>query len=117
MTRFAVIAHESARPTGKDRTTVVFSLRHKAGSLYDALIPFRTHGINLTRIESRPSKRRVWEYSFVVDFEGHVEDENVKRALAELVVDTHDLRILGSDPRAERLRAIQRPHADAARPE
>lgn len=109
MTRFAVISHEYARPTGKDRTTISFSLKHKAGSLYDALLPFRANGVNLTRIESRPSRRRAWEYTFFLDMEGHAEDEPIARAVREISAETHDFRLIGSYPRAEHVRLVPRP--------
>jgi chorismate mutase / prephenate dehydratase len=100
-TRFIVLGHEAARPSGDDRTSVVFSLRNESGSLYQALLPFKESGVNLTRIESRPSKKINWEYSFFVDMEGHAEEPKVKAALAKLRAATDDFRVLGSYPRAE----------------
>jgi len=102
-TRFVVLGHSWANPSGDDRTTVVFAVPNESGSLYNALLPFKKHEVNLTRIESRPSKKVNWEYTFFVDIEGHVEDEKVRAALDELAKVTDDFRVLGSYPRAEHL--------------
>ncbi len=102
-TRFIVLGHSPAKPSGDDRTTVVFAVANEAGSLYSALLPFKKHGVNLTRIESRPSKKVNWEYTFFVDLEGHMENEKVRAALEEMAKVTDDFRILGSYPRAEHL--------------
>lgn len=99
-TRFLVVGKTDSAPTGKDKTSVVFATKHKAGALYDALYFFKKHGINLTMIESRPSGRRAWEYFFFVDFEGHREDERVKSALHELAEEVLFVRVLGSYPQA-----------------
>ncbi|HIE44519.1 MAG TPA: prephenate dehydratase [Candidatus Omnitrophica bacterium] len=96
VTRFLVIGKEWSKPTGKDKTSLMFSVRDKVGALYSSLKPFYDHKINLTKIESRPSKRRLWEYYFFVDFEGHCEEERVKKALGELKTHCTFLKILGS---------------------
>ncbi len=97
-TRFLVIGPEDAEPTGKDRTSIVFSIKDKVGALYKMLEPFYKERINLTKIESRPSKKKAWDYYFFVDFEGHEEDLRVKRALSELEDMCKYLKILGSYP-------------------
>ncbi len=99
-TRFLVIGPTYGPPTGEDRTSVVFGVRHKVGALYEALSSFSRHGINLCKIESRPNKTKAWEYLFFVDFEGHAEDESVRVALAELREHCTVLTVLGSYPRA-----------------
>jgi chorismate mutase/prephenate dehydratase len=78
ITRFFVVAKEDAKPTDDDKTAVLFSTAHKAGALADVLDIFKAHGINLTNIESRPSRKREWEYYFFVDFVGHRTNEQVQ---------------------------------------
>ena len=101
LTRFLVISRSSPERTGSDKTSVMFSIKDRVGALYDMLQPFRECGINLTKIESRPSRRRAWDYFFFVDIMGHQKDENVARALKELEKECVYLRILGSYPMAE----------------
>lgn len=100
-TRFIVISRTEARPTRSDRTSIVFELKDRVGALHDSLVPFKKAGINLTKIESRPSKKRVWSYYFFVDFEGHVRSPRVRRALKELDQGCAFLKVLGSYPKAE----------------
>lgn len=97
-TRFFVIAGTDARPTGKDRTSIVFSIKDRVGGLYAMLAPFARNGINLTRIESRPIKKKAWDYYFFLDLQGHREDKNVHKALAQLEGMCKSLKILGSYP-------------------
>ncbi len=111
-TRFIVLAKTFAGPTSDDRTSLLFSVTHKAGSLYQALEAFKANGINLTRIESRPSKKTKWEYCFFVDIEGHVEDPAVAHTLAELKPAIDELTVLGSYPRTAKW--VHAPPADAA---
>jgi len=99
VTRFLVLSKEDAKPTGDDKTSLLFSTSHKAGALVDVLQEFRKHGLNLTNIESRPSKKREWEYYFFADFIGHKEEENVKVALEEAKNHCLQLSVLGSFPR------------------
>jgi chorismate mutase/prephenate dehydratase len=103
ITRFLVISREDAKPTGEDKTAILFSTAHKAGALADVLDVFKRHGINLTNIESRPSKKRQWEYYFFVDFMGHRTDENVQKGLEEARKHCVQLSVLGSFPRATEL--------------
>jgi chorismate mutase/prephenate dehydratase len=103
VTRFLVISREDAKPTGEDKTAVLFSTAHKAGALADVLEVFKRYGVNLTNIESRPSKKRQWEYYFFVDFLGHRKEERVQEALEEAREHCLQLSILGSFPRATEL--------------
>jgi len=102
MTRFFVVAERMAERTGKDKTSLLVSVRDEPGALLRLLQPFQAHSINLTRIESRPSKRRAWEYNFFLDFEGYVSDEKVQAALRELEGHARHVAVLGSYPAAER---------------
>ncbi len=97
-TRFFVIGQNDAAPTGKDRTSILFSIKDRVGALYKMLGPFYREQINLTRIESRPSKKKAWDYYFFIDFEGHRLDPKVKRALGQLENMCKYLKILGSYP-------------------
>ncbi|MFP4473365.1 MAG: prephenate dehydratase [Candidatus Omnitrophota bacterium] len=99
VTRFLVIAKTDSQPTGEDRTSVLFSIRDKVGALHAMLTPFEENKINLTKIESRPSKKKAWDYLFFVDFEGHHQDAKVKRALKKLDGMCKFLKVLGSYPR------------------
>ncbi len=99
-TRFFVLAHHPAEPTGADRTSMVFTVKNEAGALVSTLAALASEGINMTKIESRPSRRGTWEYHFFVDCEGHKDDAGVARALAEVECHCHFFRILGSYPRA-----------------
>ena len=103
VTRFLVISREDAKPTGEDKTAILFSTAHKAGALADVLDVFKQYEINLTNIESRPSKKRQWEYYFFVDFLGHRTDKNVQQGLQEARKHCLQLSILGSFPRATEL--------------
>jgi chorismate mutase/prephenate dehydratase len=100
-TRFLVLGRQCPPPTGRDRTSLMISLAHEAGALHKALAPFRKHDINMTKIESRPNKRKAWEYFFFVDCDGHIEDERLAKAAAQLAKDCAYLKVLGSYPNAE----------------
>lgn len=98
-TRFFVIGRQSSDPTGEDRTSIVFSLKDKPGELQKTFFqPFADAGVNLTKIESRPSKERPWEYLFFVDFKGHVKDRVIKGLLSRLSKKCVNLKVLGSYP-------------------
>jgi chorismate mutase/prephenate dehydratase len=99
-TRFWVIAREGRPPTGNDKTSVLVSLKHEAGALHGMLSPFDAHGINLTRIESRPSRQRPWEYLFFIDLEGHPGTPAVQAAIDELKEASLWVRVLGAYPKA-----------------
>jgi len=103
ITRFFVVAREDAKPTGEDKTAILFSTAHKAGALADVLTIFKKYSINLTNIESRPSKKRQWEYYFFVDFVGHRTDEQVQKGLEEARKHCLQLSVLGSFPKATEL--------------
>lgn len=98
VTRFLVISKEFPPKTGNDKTSIMFSIKDRPGSLYGILLPFKRAKINLTKIESRPSKRKAWEYIFFVDMEGHVEDRKVMKAIEQLKEGCLYLKILGSYP-------------------
>jgi chorismate mutase/prephenate dehydratase len=97
-TRFLVLGRESANPTGRDKTCLLFSVPDKPGALVEVLDVFRRFGINMTKIESHPSPTKPWEYLFFVDVEGHTHDEQVRQALEEARPHTRELEILGSFP-------------------
>ncbi len=99
-TRFLVISKREMKPTGNDKTSLIFAVKDEPGALYKALEAFYKEGINLTKIESRPSRKKAWDYVFFVDLEGHREEERVKRALKELEKRTQLVKILGSYPKA-----------------
>ncbi|MDO8683034.1 MAG: prephenate dehydratase [Armatimonadota bacterium] len=100
-TRFLVIGYTEPPPTGKDKTSIVFSVPHKSGSLYRSLRAFERENINLTLIESRPTKQMPWEYVFFIDFLGHKEDPQVRLGLQTLKEQSLFVRVLGSYPEAE----------------
>ncbi|MDD5686806.1 MAG: prephenate dehydratase [Elusimicrobia bacterium] len=100
-TRFLVIGKKSPSISGSDKTSIMFSAKDRIGVLHDMLIPFKKHKLNLTKIESRPTKKKAWEYIFFIDFMGHIEDKNVKKALSELESNCTMLKVLGSYPTGE----------------
>jgi chorismate mutase / prephenate dehydratase len=100
-TRFLVLGRQSTPPTGQDRTSLMISITDKVGALYSALAAFRRFRINMTKIESRPSKRKAWEYFFFIDCDGHVEERKVKKAIAYLGEHCNFVKVLGSYPNTE----------------
>jgi chorismate mutase/prephenate dehydratase len=100
MTRFLVIGHKPCPPSSADKTSILFSIKDRVGALYRMLRPFAENQINLTKIESRPSKKQVWEYVFYVDLEGHAGDPRIQRALDILREECIFLKVLGSYPKA-----------------
>lgn len=98
-TRFLVIGPEMSRPTGNDQTAVMFTVKDHVGALHDALRSFAESGINLSRIESRPSRRKRWEYVFFVDLDGHAADPSVAMALERLEASASAVKVLGTWPR------------------
>jgi chorismate mutase/prephenate dehydratase len=98
-TRFLVIGRQSVPPTGSDMTSLLLSVHNKPGALHDLLTPFAQAGVNLTRIESRPSRRAKWDYNFFVDIEGHVEDAKVQDVLNRIQPQVPFFKVLGSYPR------------------
>lgn len=101
VTRFLVISKSYPGRTGNDKTSIMFSIKDKPGALYDTLYPFKKSNINLTKIESRPSKRKAWEYIFFVDMEGHIEDKKLKNAIDAVKENCLYLKFLGSYPYGE----------------
>ncbi|OGN90682.1 MAG: hypothetical protein A2Z70_04380 [Chloroflexi bacterium RBG_13_48_17] len=99
-TRFFVLSKKKAEPSPKSKTSLVFSTKNLPGALYACLGAFATRNINLTKLESRPSRDKPWEYIFYVDFEGHIDDPVCQEALTELKRNTNFIKILGCYPRA-----------------
>ncbi len=99
-TRFLVIGRESVPPSGADKTSVMVSIHNEPGALYSLLEPFRKHSVDLTRVETRPSRANKWTYVFFIDFTGHHSDTNVSAALDEVRERVAELRVLGSYPKA-----------------
>lgn len=99
-TRFLVIAERDATPSGRDKTSLIMSARNVPGAMHDLLTPLAVNQVSMTRLESRPSRTGLWEYVFYVDVEGHQQDPNVARALAELKQKASFLKNLGSYPAA-----------------
>ena len=100
VTRFLVIGREVPPPTGRDKTSILFSLKDAAGVLYKVLQPLADSGLNLTRIESRPSRRKLWDYVFFIDVDGHTGEPAVEAALRALEARCEFVKVLGSYPRA-----------------
>ena len=100
-TRFLVLGRQCSPATGHDRTSIMISLVDKVGALHRALAAFRRYRINMTKIESRPSKRKAWEYFFFIDCDGHVSDHKVAKAIGELEQQCSFVKVLGSYPNAE----------------
>jgi chorismate mutase/prephenate dehydratase len=101
MTRFLVLGREQAAPTGHDKTSLLLVTRDEAGILYRVLGTFAERGLNMTKIESRPSRRRPWEYVFFVDIDGHERDAPVAAALEAVRKVSESVKVLGSYPRAD----------------
>jgi len=99
-TRFFVLAKNDSPPTGNDKTSIVFSVSHRPGALYGLLRELAASQINLTKIESRPTRQRPWEYNFYLDFEGHREDTSSREALGKIEQIALFVKVLGSYPRA-----------------
>ncbi|MBN1883167.1 MAG: prephenate dehydratase [Deltaproteobacteria bacterium] len=100
-TRFLIIAEKSPPPTGDDKTTILFSVKDRPGILHKVLGPLAKRNINLSKIESRPSRRELWDYVFFLDLLGHIDDKKISRALDELKKYTTTIRYLGSYPRSD----------------
>ncbi len=100
-TRFLIVAKHYAGRTNSDKTSILFSFKDRVGGLYDVLAPFKLFNINMTKIESRPSKIKAWEYFFIVDFEGHIDDEYIRKALKDMEERCAVMKVLGSYPRGK----------------
>ena len=97
-TRFFVLAHDDPEPGEYNKTSLVFATRNRPAALYECLGAFAEHGLNLTKIESRPRRNRPWEPVFYLDFEGHWQDPNCQTVLARLLQLTSFVKMLGSYP-------------------
>jgi chorismate mutase/prephenate dehydratase len=100
-TRFLVIGHHHAERTGEDKTSFIFSVKHRAGALMHALEKFSKYNLNLTKLESRPYPGRRWEYVFFADVEGHIDEEPMRRAAEDLKDACLMVKFLGSYPKAK----------------
>ena len=100
-TRFLVLSKKQKHETGKDKTSIIFSIKHEPGSLYRIIENFHNYFVNMTKIESRPNKKSIWEYNFYVDFEGHSENPKISEMLERIKKETRFMRILGSYPAAK----------------
>jgi len=103
VTRFFILTADipPKSKAGEYKTSIMISLKDHIGALHDMLIPFKTYNINLTRIESRPSRQKAWEYFFFIDFEGYSGDDNPRECLKSLAEHAKDVKVLGSYPKAE----------------
>jgi chorismate mutase/prephenate dehydratase len=99
-TRFLIVGREEVPPSGADKTSLIVSSRNKPGALFNLLEPFRTAGVSLTRIDTRPSRTEKWAYVFFIEFEGHLQDDNISAVVAELEEQSILLKLLGSYPTA-----------------
>ncbi len=100
-TRFLILSKENSSDTGNDKTSIIFSIKHEPGSLFRIIENFNKNNVNLTKIESRPTKANTWEYNFYVDFEGHQKDSKVSEILEKIKRETLFMKILGSYPSAK----------------
>ncbi len=100
-TRFFVVARQMAQPTGDDKTSILCAVKDQPGTLYGLLTPLADAGINLTRIESRPSQKKAWQYVFFIDMIGHVDEPRIKDAIEIVARQCKELKILGSFPHGD----------------
>jgi len=100
-TRFFILGKQHFPPSGNDKTSIVFSVKHKPGALYEALKGLAARNLNLSKIESRPTRQKPWEYNFYLDFEGHREDRVAQEALESLEEASLFVKVLGSYPKAK----------------
>lgn len=99
-TRFLIVGNQHVPASGEDKTSLMVAMRNKPGALHELLEPFHKHEIDLTRVETRPSRSGKWSYVFFIDFSGHLEQENVSNVMSELKDRAADIKILGSYPKA-----------------
>lgn len=100
-TRFFAIGNQEVKATGKDKTSLLITLSNRPGALHELLLPFSKLGIDLTKIESRPSRKKAWDYVFFIDLIGHIDDPNVRKALDSISDYCTELHILGSYPQGD----------------
>lgn len=101
ITRFFVLGHDYPSPVGNDKTVIMCYLKNRVGGLFDILKPFKDHNINLTNIEPLPTKKKVWDYGFYLDIEGHINDNKVKQAVEEAAKNCIEIKILGAFPKSD----------------
>ena len=101
LTRFLVIGKKESKKTGRDKTSVMFAIKDSPGALYKILKPFASRDVNLTKIESRPLKRKAWEYVFFIDMDGHAGEKKVRDALSDLQGLCSFVKVLGSYPKSQ----------------
>ncbi|RRJ84226.1 prephenate dehydratase [Aestuariirhabdus litorea] len=99
-TRFLIIGTQEVPESGADKTSIMVAMRNQPGALHDLLEPFRTAGIDLTRVETRPSNTGAWNYVFFIDFMGHVDQPHIAEVMKQVGASASDLKILGSYPQA-----------------
>jgi prephenate dehydratase len=100
-TRFLILSKSNKEETGKDKTSIIFSIKHEPGSLHRIIEKIYNYNVNLTKIESRPTKTNTWEYNFYVDFEGHAKNPKISEMLKKIKQETLFMKILGSYPSAK----------------
>ena len=100
-TRFLVLSKKISDETGSDKTSIIFSIKHEPGSLFRIIENFHSYNVNLTKIESRPTKSKNWEYNFYVDFEGHAKNPQILKMLEKIKNKTLFMKTLGSYPSAK----------------
>ncbi|MBW2645363.1 MAG: prephenate dehydratase [Deltaproteobacteria bacterium] len=98
ITKFFVIGQHLNKKSSHSKTSILFSLKDRPGVLYDALRPFSKNGVNLTKIESRPTREKAWDYVFFIDMDGHIEDDPIQEAVEELNSKARFVKVLGSYP-------------------
>jgi len=101
-TRFFILARKDSPPSGNDKTSIVFSTKDRPGALHEVLGELSRHSINLSKLESRPTRQKPWQYNFYLDFEGHREDDAAREALQNVEKLSIFLKVLGSYPKAKR---------------
>ena len=100
-TRFLILSKKESPETGNDKTSIIFSIKHEPGSLYRIIENFHKNNVNLTKIESRPTKTNTWEYNFYVDFEGHKNNSKISEMLEKIKQESLFMKVLGSYPSAK----------------
>jgi prephenate dehydratase len=100
-TRFLVLSKKESTESENDKTSIIFSIKHEPGSLFRIIENFHKNNVNLTKIESRPTKANTWEYNFYVDFEGHKNDSKISEMLEKIKHESLFLKVLGSYPSAK----------------
>jgi prephenate dehydratase len=100
ITRFLILAKESAQPSSEDKSTIMFTTKHEPGALVDVLAAFRDNGINLSHIDKRPSGRTNWDYTFYIDADAHKDSDDLQSAVKTAAEFCKSIEVLGSYPKA-----------------